>query len=92
MQSYIEKWLQIIYRITGIAPPAPGPQLIRRLDEMFLELQQPFEASKCETRKNVLNYNYVFCRHCLPWAQTQLERLRTAQHGDNWNNRLQQQL
>ena len=44
MQPYIEKWLQIIQRITGIAPPVPGVLLIRQLDTMFIELQRPFEA------------------------------------------------
>ena len=62
MQLYIEKWLQIIYRLTGIRPPMPGPQLISMLDQMFLELQRPFDAHKTPTRKNFLNYNYIFCR------------------------------
>lgn len=62
MQLYIEKWLQIIHRITGIMPPMPGPLLVRQLDTLFLELQQPFECYKPASRKNFLNYNYVFCR------------------------------
>ncbi len=62
MQLYIEKWLQIIWRITGIMPPMPGPLLVRQLDTLFLELQQPFEHYKANGRKNFLNYNYVFCR------------------------------
>lgn len=62
MQQYIEKWLQIIYRITHIAPPTPGSSLIRKLDEMFLELQEPFNCHRDNARKNFLNYNYVFCR------------------------------
>ncbi len=62
LQLYIEKWLQIIYRITGIAPPAPGPLLLRQLDSLFLELQRPFNACRAQGRKNFLNYNYVFCR------------------------------
>jgi len=62
MQLYIEKWLQIIYRITGIAPPVPGPLLIQQLDSLFQELQRPFNAYRAPGRKNFLNYNYVFCR------------------------------
>ena len=62
MQLYIEKWLQIIFRITGIQPPCPGPMVVQQLDFLFQELQQPFEAHKGEKRKNFLNYNYVFCR------------------------------
>jgi len=62
MQLYIEKWLQIIQRITGIEPPKPGGQMFAQLDSMFIDLQQPFVASRGETRKNFLNYNYVFCR------------------------------
>lgn len=62
MQLYIEKWLQIIYRITGVRPPRPGPLLVQQLDNMFHELQRPFDAFKTPGRKNFLNYNYVFRR------------------------------
>ena len=62
LQLYIEKWLQIIYRLTDIRPPCPGPLLIQQLDSMFHELQRPFNTFKMEGRKNFLNYNYVFRR------------------------------
>ena len=62
MQLYIEKWLQIIQRLTGIEPPKPGGQLLTSLDACFTELQQPFAACKASGRKNFLNYNYTFCR------------------------------
>ncbi len=62
MQQYIEKWLQIIQRITHVSPPTPGPMLVQQLDALFLELQRPFEACELPKRKNFLNYNYVFCR------------------------------
>ena len=62
MQLYIEKWLSIVWRITGIMPPRPGPVLLMQLDNMFQELQQPFSAQRPEGRKNFLNYNYVLCR------------------------------
>jgi hypothetical protein len=62
LHIYIEKWLQIIYRITRICPPTPGSQLIGKLDDLFIEMQRPFDCSKLEARKNFLNYNYVFCR------------------------------
>jgi len=72
-QVYIEKWLQIIYRITGVRPPCPGPLIVRQLDLLFQELQEPFEHLKSTGRKNFLNYNYVFCRlfqklHCSQFA------------------------
>jgi hypothetical protein len=62
MQLYIEKWLQIIQRVTGIEPPKPGARLLEMLDMSFTELQQPFKHNKSNGRKNFLNYNYVFCR------------------------------
>ena len=62
MQLYIEKWLQVIFRLTSIAPPMPGPLIIQQLDALFIELQRPFEAYRAPGRKNFLNYNYVFCR------------------------------
>ena len=61
-QVYIERWLQIIQRITGIEPPKPGGQMLLALDDMFVELQRPFSQYKHPVRKNFLNYNYVFCR------------------------------
>ena len=33
LQVYIEKWLQIIERCTGIIPPCPGPVILERLDQ-----------------------------------------------------------
>lgn len=62
LQVYIEKWLQIIERLTGVMPPCPGPMVLEQLDSLFLELQRPFSAHKAENRRNFLNYNYVFCR------------------------------
>ena len=62
LQVYIEKWLQIIERCTGVLPPCPGPVLLQHLDTLFLDLQRPFNAHKHEGRRNFLNYNYVFCR------------------------------
>ena len=62
MQIYIEKWLQIIFRITGVMPPCPGAQLLSSLDADFIDLQRPFNVSRVEGRKNFLNYNYVLAR------------------------------
>lgn len=62
MQKYIEKWLQIIFRVTHIAPPKPGTSLVQKLDQMFQDLQEPFSCFRLDRRKNFLNYNYVFCR------------------------------
>ena len=67
LQVYIEKWLQIIERLTGIMPPCPGGILLQRLDTLFLELQRPFNAKKHSNRRNFLNYNYVFCRRTNPF-------------------------
>lgn len=62
LQVYIEKWLQIIERCTGVLPPCPGPVVLNHLDTLFSELQRPFDAHKLAARRNFLNYNYVFCR------------------------------
>ena len=62
LQVYIEKWLQIIERCTGVVPPCPGPTVLQQLDTLFIELQRPFVAHKLKGRRNFLNYNYVFCR------------------------------
>lgn len=62
LQVYIEKWLQVIERCTGVVPPCPGPTVLQQLDSLFLEMQRPFNACKFDKRRNFLNYNYVFCR------------------------------
>ena len=69
LQAYIEKWLQIIFRLTGVRPPMLGPVMMEKLDTLFIDLQRPFNAHKADSRRNFLNYNYVFCRllqkmHC----------------------------
>lgn len=62
LQKYIEKWLQILQAFSGITPPKPGPCLLDKLDELFLQLQTPYEMCLQGERRNFLNYNYVFCR------------------------------
>jgi hypothetical protein len=62
LQVYIEKWLQIIERCTGIYPPCPGPVILERLDHQFKEIEKPFLVTKPDSRRNFLNYNYVFSR------------------------------
>jgi len=61
-QNWIERWLQIVHRISGYTPPPPGPQLVQALDMLFVEIQAPFEKHKPPGRTNMLNYNYVFHR------------------------------
>lgn len=62
MQVYIEKWLQIIHRLTGCKPPAPPSSVLVQLDMMFLALQIPFLNHRPHNRRNFLNYNMVFQR------------------------------
>ena len=62
MPQYIEKWLQVIHRMTGVMPPMPGPVLVQQLDNMFIDLQRPFHDCRPADRKNFLNYNYTFNR------------------------------
>lgn len=62
MQIYIEKWLQIMYRYTGIRPPQPGVNMLHKLDAMFIAIQGPFSNHKQSHRRNFLNYNFVFNR------------------------------
>ena len=62
LQKYIERWLQIVQKCTGQAPPVPGAALLMRLDEQFNELQRPFDSAKNEQRRNFLNYNFVLAR------------------------------
>jgi hypothetical protein len=62
LQRHIERWLQILHRVTGVQPPCPGPLILQQLDALFEDLQRPFEATRDRSRKNFLNYNYTFQR------------------------------
>jgi hypothetical protein len=50
LQVYIEKWLQIIERCTGIYPPCPGPVILERLDHQFKEIEKPFLVNRARYR------------------------------------------
>ena len=52
LQVYIEKWLQIIERCTGIIPPCPGPVILERLDQQFIELEKPFLHTKPDSQRD----------------------------------------
>ena len=41
LQRHIERWLQILHRVTGVQPPCPGPLILQQLDTLFEELQRP---------------------------------------------------
>ena len=62
MQKYIEKWLQIAWRVTKCKPPELPNCLNMKLDDLFIRIQAPFEKFKPDKRKNFLNYNYTFHR------------------------------
>jgi len=62
MQIYIEKWLQIMFRYANVRPPRPPSSVLLKLDQMFLALQTPFAIHKSKSRRNFLNYNFVFNR------------------------------
>ena len=59
-QKYIERWIQITWRLTGERPPPMSAEEIDRVQEMFALVEGPFSAFKPSDRKNMLNYNYVF--------------------------------
>jgi hypothetical protein len=62
MQHYIEKWLQVMWRVTGQQPPVLSARAAMQLDLMFIQMQLPFMTARPRLRKNFLNYNYVFNR------------------------------
>ena len=62
MQQYIEKWLQIMWKVTGQQPPVLTPRVTMQLDLLFIQMQLPFMSVRPQARKNFLNYNYVFNR------------------------------
>ena len=62
MQNYIEKWLQIMWRVTTLQPPILTCRVSMQLDLLFIQMQLPFLSVRPKVRKNFLNYNYVFNR------------------------------
>ena len=65
--KYYEHIPTIINEFCGLPAPKLTPELEQQLKIMFDEIQVPFEKySKiiCPSRKNFLNYNYVFYKMC----------------------------
>ena len=62
MQRYIEKWLQIMNRVTGARPGQLSDEEVVTLDLLFVATQSPFIYFKPDGRKNFMNYNYMFHR------------------------------
>ena len=60
LNQYFEHIPFIINRLTGAPPPTITREIEEKLKQMFKEIQSPFELNKPATRKNFLNYNYVF--------------------------------
>lgn len=56
-KKYLEKWLQIIYRLTGNRPPFLTPNEVHLLDVYFTAQQLAWQAIRPTARKNSLNYN-----------------------------------
>jgi len=65
--KYYEHIPTIINEFCGLPAPKMTSELEQQLKIMFDEIQAPFEKySKiiCPSRKNFLNYNYVFYKMC----------------------------
>lgn len=58
--NYFEHRSYIIYQITGIKPPTFQHETEVKLKKMFKDIQIPYEKHKPVTRKNFLNYDFVF--------------------------------
>jgi hypothetical protein len=65
--KYYEHIPTIINEFCGLPAPRLTPELEQQLKIMFDEIQIPFEKYRlqiCPTRKNFLNYNYIFYKMC----------------------------
>ena len=65
--KYYEHIPTIINIFCGLKAPTITPELEQQLKIMFDEIQDPFERHSqiiCPSRKNFLNYNYVFYKMC----------------------------
>jgi Zn ribbon nucleic-acid-binding protein len=60
LNQYFEHIPFIINRLTGAPPPTITREIEEKLKQMFKEIQEPFRLYKPSSRKNFLNYNYVF--------------------------------
>ena len=65
--KYYEHIPTIINEFCGLPAPKLTPELEQQLRIMFDEIQGPFEKYRkiiCPSRKNFLNYNYIFFKMC----------------------------
>lgn len=60
LNQYFEHIPFIINRLTGAPPPTITREIEEKLKTMFKEIQEPFRLYKPSSRKNFLNYNYIF--------------------------------
>jgi hypothetical protein len=61
-RKYYENSVLICSLLTGRAPPRFSPEVERTLENLFLQIQDPFDRAKeclCPERKNFLSYPYV---------------------------------
>lgn len=57
--KYYEHSYHILNKITGIPPPTLSNELVRELEKMFRQIQEPFSKVCPEERVNFLRYSYV---------------------------------
>jgi hypothetical protein len=57
--KYYDHVVHIIHRLNGIPPLRLTEELENKLRQMFLQIQEPFEKHKPDSRKNFLSYSYV---------------------------------
>lgn len=57
--KYYDHIVHIIHRLNGIPPFRLTPEIEDKIRQMFLQIQEPFEKHKPNSRKNFLSYSYT---------------------------------
>lgn len=62
LAKYIENWVEIYCDLSDRPYPQVDSEILERIREHFLAIENAFEKNKPEGRKCILSYNYIICR------------------------------
>lgn len=89
---YYDHATQILFRITDIPPIQMTPDMEQTLKLMFMEIQEPFDLYKGDSRRNFSSYSYIIYKFCqlleynefLPKLKLHKDKTKLHEHDRIW--------
>jgi hypothetical protein len=89
---YYDHATQILFRITDIPPIQMTADMEQTLKLMFMEIQEPFELYKGDSRRNFSSYSYIIYKFCqlleyddfLPKLKLHKDKSKRYEHDRIW--------